>query len=246
MVLTEEKKNTVPLIDAANAARRHLLSEDSLRRMRLLPIAPPVARTAEGSGTFTYYFDPNKVKEAPANYKYGKRLSDPVLADKPHAPAGEARRVSARQAAAQGLFPTEVLVRMYYEPTEAPVAYYVKKSGERVELYDRTACRRLPLPCAKCGDAVRYRAKLCRSCYETELAERRKAGDKKRTAYYGMDRSRVLFFDLELTGVFDHDEILSVSIVNGNGETVLHTLTRPSGKSAGSAPRKFTASHPKW
>lgn len=226
-ILTEAKKNTVPLIDAAEAARRHLLSEDSLRRMRLLPVGAPVARTAAENGAFTYYFDPSKVKEAPANYKYGRKLSDTAPADKPRAPVGEVHRVSARQAAAQGLFPREVLARMYYEPTEAPVAYYVKKSGERVELYDRAACRRLPLPCAKCGGDVRYRAKLCRSCYNAELTKRREAGDKKRSAYYGMDKSRVLFFDLELTGVYDHDEILSVSIINGNGETVLHTLTRP-------------------
>ena len=226
-ILTEAKKNTVPLVDGAQAARCHLLSEDSLRRMRLLPTSPPVARTAEENGSFTYYFDPNKVKEAPAGYKYGKKLSDTAPSRKGGHATGEIRRISARQAAAQGLYPKEVLARMYYEPTEAPAAYYIKKSGERVELYDRAACRRLPLPCAKCGGEVRYRAKLCRSCYQTELAKRCAVGDKKRTAYYGMDRSRVLFFDLELTGVYEHDEILSVSIINGNGETVLHTLTRP-------------------
>jgi DNA polymerase III epsilon subunit-like protein len=42
-----------------------------------------------------------------------------------------------------------------------------------------------------------------------------------------MDRSRVLFFDLELTGFYDHDEIISISIFNALGEKIMDTLVRP-------------------
>ncbi len=237
-VLTEEKKHTVPLITKEAAARRHLLSEESLRRMRLMPLGAPVAHTLDENGAATYYFDPNKVKEAPQGYRYGKPLSERPLREQP-AKTDEPRRVSARSAAAKGLYPAEVLANMYYEPTEPPVAYYVKKSGERVMLYDRETCRRLPLPCTKCGGGERYRQKLCESCYKKELSLRRRVGDAKRAAYYGKKRERVLFFDLELTGVYDHDEILSVSIINGKGETVLHTLTKPQRKKRWSKTEKI-------
>ena len=42
-----------------------------------------------------------------------------------------------------------------------------------------------------------------------------------------MKRERVLFFDLELTGVYHHDEILSVSITDGTGRIIMDTLVRP-------------------
>ena len=225
--ITKSQKHTVPLISPKQAQQRHLLSEESLQKMRLVPCGAPVARAALKDGAVTYYFDPNKVKEAPPNYKYGKGFSAAAPDRDAEERGNEPRRVSPRQAAVEGLYTAEVLSRMYYEPPATPSAYYIKKSGERVLLFDRAACRRLPLPCAKCGNTPRYRAKLCEKCFKSELAVRRAAGDQKRGAYYGMDPARVLFFDLELTGVYDHDEILSVSIVNGHGQTVLHTLTRP-------------------
>ena len=45
-----------------------------------------------------------------------------------------------------------------------------------------------------------------------------------------MKRERVLFFDLELTGVYDHDEILSISITDGNGKIIMDTLVKPAHK----------------
>lgn len=42
-----------------------------------------------------------------------------------------------------------------------------------------------------------------------------------------MQRERVLFFDLELTGIYDHDEILSISIVDATGKVIMDTLIRP-------------------
>ena len=54
-----------------------------------------------------------------------------------------------------------------------------------------------------------------------------------------MARERVLFFDLEMTGVYDHDEVLSVTVVNGHGETLLDTLTRPQRKKRWRATEKI-------
>ena len=84
--------------------------------------------------------------------------------------------------------------------------------------------------CVKCGKDIRYRHKLCRACYEEELAQRRVEGDAHRAAYYHAKREKTLFFDLELTGVYDHDEILSISITDGTGKVLMDTLVRPTHK----------------
>ena len=59
------------------------------------------------------------------------------------------------------------------------------------------------------------------------MVVRRALGDQHRNAEYFMDRERVLFFDLELTGFYDRDEIISVSIVNGREELVMNTFVKP-------------------
>lgn len=223
MEITETKRQALPLISREEAARRHLLTARALATMHLLPTAEPVARAVLPEGEELYYHpDRVKVEEArPARSKDKKAAPPPTAAD------GTPATLNAKQAEQLGYFTKEVLLRAYYEPTDEPVAFLQKRNGQRVPLFDRATCRRLPLPCVKCGSRERYRAKLCRTCYEKELALKRRAGDARRDAHYGMSRERVLFFDLELTGVFDHDEILSVSIVNGKGETVFHSLTRP-------------------
>ena len=81
--------------------------------------------------------------------------------------------------------------------------------------------------CIKCGKDVRFKKKLCKSCYEEELAVRRAEGDIHRNASYGMQRERVLFFDLELTGFYDRDEIISISICDGTGKIIMNTYVRP-------------------
>ena len=48
-----------------------------------------------------------------------------------------------------------------------------------------------------------------------------------------MKRERVLFFDLELTGVYDHDEILSISITDGTGKVCDFTLAELKALDAG-------------
>lgn len=203
----------LPRIDPKLAAKRHLLSEAELKKLRLLPNGAPVA-CAKAEHGIVYYFDPGRVSPAPPEAP--KRLT----------PGGKLPQMRLQNAMKQGYYPKKDLLEMYYEPTEGPVAYCLRH-GEEIALFDKTTCRRMPLPCIRCGDPVRYRAKLCRACFEKELASRREAGDRHRNAAYGMDRKKVLFFDLELTGLYDYDEILSVTLTDGTGAVVLDTLVRP-------------------
>jgi DNA polymerase-3 subunit epsilon len=115
---------------------------------------------------------------------------------------------------------------MNYEAVEEPVAYTMR-DGEQVFFYDKHTASRLPLMCVKCGKDVRFQRKLCRACFEEDMIVRRAQGDEHRNAEYFMDPKRVLFFDLELTGFYDHDEIISISILNGCNELVMNTFVKP-------------------
>lgn len=203
----------LPRIGEKEAKNRHLLSGGDLEKLHLSPTGAPVACTMLPEGGVIYYYDPNRVEPAAPPQKPRLSPENPV-------------KLKLQNAIKEGYFPRETLLQMYYEPTEGPVAFCIRH-GEEVPLFDKTTCRRLPLPCAKCGNPVRYRAKLCRSCYEAQMAEKRAEGDRYRGAAYGMARERVLFFDLEMTGLYEHDEVLSVTVADGNGNTVFDTLVRP-------------------
>jgi DNA polymerase III epsilon subunit-like protein len=135
--------------------------------------------------------------------------------------------MSVKNAAANGYYTEERLRRMHYEVIEEPVAYTVKADQSVLYFFDKKTAKRLPLNCVRCGKDIRYKKKLCVACYEQEMALRRIEGDAHRNAHYEMDRRKVLFFDLELTGFYDHDEILSVTIVDATGELIMDTLVRP-------------------
>jgi len=99
--------------------------------------------------------------------------------------------------------------------------------GDKIFLYDIRTCKRNPLKCTRCGIGERFKNKLCRSCYEKDMLIRRKAGDAYRASVKGIDRGKAIFFDLELTGVYPYDEIISVSITDGFGNEIMDTLVRP-------------------
>ena len=226
-VTKQEKSKDLPFISEQEAARRHLLSAQMLQKLHLMPTTAPVARCNAKNGEIIYY-NPEKVREAPTSHWYKKKEQPERVAPTP--PSGEVRRMSVRHAASLGYFSAPTLARMYYEPTEGPVAFYINKNGTRVDLFDRATCRRLPLPCVKCGNGTRFRAKLCEACYREEMDARRREGDRRRAAKYGASREKTLFFDLEMTGVYSHDEVLSVTIMNADGKLLFHSLTRPERK----------------
>ncbi len=213
---------SIPCISKNEAAARNLLTREELSQMHLLPVGEPVAFTYLDDSTVTYYFNPENVTEAPPELWYGAKKETLTLES-----GSVIDRMSVKRAAAYGYYTRERLKTMNCEPVEEPVAYTVRSDGSVVYFYDKKTASRLPLMCVKCGKNIRFKKKLCRECYEEDLAERRIEGDAHRNAHYEMDRSRVLFFDLELTGFYDRDEILSISIVNGHGELVMNTLVRP-------------------
>ena len=248
-VVTLRSGAKIPRVKKKDIESGKYITRSTLMQMHLSPKGDPVAFDTNEDGSLVYYFDPSRVTETPPELWY--RDAD----DKPYAVEeqkndGRSRRqerparteedeeltlesgsviyrMSTRRAASYGYYTKERLSQMMYETAEEPVAFTRKGDDTVVYFYDKRTANRLPLLCVKCGRDVRFRRKLCRECYELDLAERRAEGDAHRSAYYGMDRERVLFFDLELTGVYSHDEIISISIVDGTGKLIMDTLIKP-------------------
>lgn len=192
--------------------------------MHLMPSGDPIAFDVAPDGDIIYYFDPARVVEAPPENWYFPRAKKDTLTLPSGAVIG---RMSTKNAASCGYFSAERLSKMHYEPIEEPVAYTVRSDKSILYFYDKRTANKLPQMCVKCGKDVRYKKKLCEACYNEDLAIRRAEGDAYRATYFGKDRARILFFDLELTGFYDRDEILSITIVNGFGELIMDTLVRP-------------------
>ncbi len=214
---------TISLLKKSDPDYRKYLTRTTLSQLHLQPGGDPVAFSySPGGKDIVFYFDPLFVKEAPPEAWYGRGSDTLTL------PSGNViEKMSTRRAAENGYYSRERLAQMFYNPIEEPVAYTVKSSGETVWFYDKKTALRLPMMCIKCGKDVRFKQKLCEACYEEDLAIRRAEGEIHRNAFYGMDKSRVLFFDLELTGFYARDEIISISIVNGAGELIMNTLVKP-------------------
>ena len=218
---------TIPHLSRAEADKKHYLTRGVLTQMHLMPNGDPAAFDTAEDGSIIYYFDPNKVVEAPPEQWYFPRARKE---EKSLESGSVIERMSIKRAASCGYYTKERLAQMHYETVEEPVAFTVKGDGTTLYFYDKKTAIRLPLPCVKCGKDVRFRKKLCRACYEEDLAERRAEGDIHRNAFYGMDRERVIFFDLELTGVYNHDEILSISITDATGKVIMDTFVKPAHK----------------
>ena len=216
----------IPHLTRAEADRKNYLTRGTLTQMHLMPNGDPAAFDTADDGSIIYYFDPNRVVEAPPEQWYSPRSKKE---EKSLDSGSVIERMSIKRAAANGYYTKERLAQMHYETVEEPVAFTVK-GDKTIYFYDKKTAIRLPLACIKCGNDVRYRKKLCRACYAEDLAERRAEGDIHRNAYYGMKRERVIFFDLELTGVYDHDEIISISITDATGKIIMDTYVHPTHK----------------
>jgi DNA polymerase-3 subunit epsilon len=218
---------SIPEITNADAERKNLLTREVLNRMHLMPSGDPAAYGTNEDGSITYFFDPARVTEAPPELWYApERKSETMELES----GAVITRMSTKRAAACGYYTAERLSQMHYDVIEEPVAYTLRNDKSVIYFYDKKTAIRQPLMCVKCGRDVRYRRKLCKACFDEDLAIRRAEGDLHRSAVYGMKRERVLFFDLELTGVYDHDEILSISITDGTGRIVMDTLVKPAHK----------------
>ncbi len=216
----------IPQISPDEARSRGLLSATLLRRMHLEPTGDPVARVTEENGIERYYYHPQRVREAtPANW-YQKPAEKPV--DPIRLENGKIiGRMGYKRAALMGYYTKEALKLKHYDANGDPVAYLKRYDGTIVYFYDKEIAIRQPRFCVRCRRNIRYRNKLCRDCYEKEMAVRRAEGDARRAEHYHASRSKTLFFDLELTGVYSYDEILSVSIMDGTGKMLMNTLVKP-------------------
>ena len=218
---------TIPKLAPEEAERRCYLTREMLDLMHLAPVGQPVACSGKGEDVI-FYYDPARVTEAAPELWYKPLVEQHEPVDVIELESGaEVEKLSTKRAAAMGFYTRERLDQMNYDVVEEPVAYNLRSDGTMIYFYDKRTAVRRPLKCTVCGKDVRYKRKMCRACFERDLAIRRAEGDAHREKHYNMERERVLFFDLELTGVYDHDEIISVSITNGCGEVLMDTLVRP-------------------
>ena len=221
---------SVPKMTPEEANRRSYLSKDMLDMMHLSPVGNPVACSGEGDN-LVFYYDPARVTETAPELWYRPMMDEHEPVDVIELESGaEVEKLSTKRAAAMGFYTAERLDQMNYDVVAEPVAYNLRSDGSMIYFYDKRTAVRRPLKCIACGKDVRYKRKMCRACFERDLAIRRTEGDAYRAQSFGMKRERVLFFDLELTGVYDHDEIISVSITNANGEILMDTLVKPARK----------------
>ena len=215
---------TIHEISKDEANSKNYLTRQALTKMHLMPSGEPIAFEIAPDGNIIYYFAPDKVVEAPPEMWYAPRAKvEPITLES----GTVIERMSIKRAASCGYYTKERLLQMNYETVEEPVAYTVKADKSTIYFYDKRTAKRLPLMCVKCGQHVRFKKKLCEACYEEDMAIRRAEGDAHRSAYYGMDPEKVLFFDLELTGFYDRDEILSITIVDATGKLIMDTLVKP-------------------
>lgn len=215
---------SVPAIDPSTAEKKNYLSRSDLFTLHLMPSGDPVAFSDNADGSIKFYFDSRSITEAPPELWYAE---NPRAKETYRLESGSILpRMNVRRAASQGFYTKDRLLQMNHEVIEEPVAYS-RRGSELVFFYDKRTATRLPLMCVKCGQAVRYKRKLCEACYAEDLKIRIAEGDAHRAAAYGMKRERVLFFDLELTGFYDRDEIISISIIDGNGKVVMDTFVKP-------------------
>lgn len=215
---------TIYQVSAAEAEKKNYLTRRMLTTLHLMPLGDPVAYNISDDGSMIYYFDAERVVEAPPEtWYFPTARKDTITLES----GTVIPRMSTKNAAAAHFYTADRLRRMHYEPIEEPVAYTLRADKTVLYFYDKRTANKLPQPCIKCGKDIRFKRKLCEKCYAEDMAIRRIEGDAHRNAFYNMDRSRILFFDLELTGFYDRDEILSITIIDGNANLIMDTLVKP-------------------
>lgn len=181
----------IPQVRKTDAEKKNYLTGAMLDMMHLMPKGDPIGYDLSESGETEFFYDPERVTVAPVGRwnRPEPAVAEPEEEPLPELPmndpitlesGNEIGRLNVRRAAQLGLYSGERLAAMHYETAEEPRAYYKKSDGTLVYLYDRRTASRLPLPCTKCGKGERYRHKLCRACYEEEMAVRRAEGDAHR------------------------------------------------------------------
>ena len=160
----------IPRIAPEEAERRCYLSKTMLNLMHLSPVGDPVACSGEGE-ELTFYYDPARVTEAAPELWYKPMMEEHEPVDVIELPGGaEVEKLSTKRAAAMGFYTRERLDQMNYDVVAEPVAYNTRSDGSMIYFYDKRTAVRRPLKCTVCGKDVRYKRKMCRACFERDLA----------------------------------------------------------------------------
>ncbi len=223
--LAKHKQLSIPCITKKQAEIKSYLSRSDLETMHLMPTQGPVAYSIDEGENVVFYFSYENVDAIPTEMLSTQSTRKQMMT----LPSGrQIERMTVKRAFTFGYYTEERLKAMNYEPVEEPVAYTVRFTDKSVcYFYDKKTALKLPMMCIRCLKKVRFKRKLCKECYEEDLEIRRAEGDKLRSAFYNADRERTLFFDLELTGFYDRDEILSISIIDGYGKIIMDTMVKP-------------------
>lgn len=144
--------------------------------------------------------------------------------------------VSFKEARSRGLYTASALRQKHLKPLAAPVGA-IRNGRRRVKLYDiketgkleekEAAARRLGR-CSVCGGVTGSESGVCHKCVQAQKNQAECSlyeAEKARAA--SADLSKMVFLDLEMTGDSRADEILSVSMTDGNGKVLLDTLIHP-------------------
>jgi DNA polymerase-3 subunit epsilon len=223
--LAKHTQLNIPCITQKQAEAKSYLCRADLETMHLMPTQGPVAYSIDEGENIIFYFSYENVDAIPIELFLTRNIRKQTMTLQS---GREIERMSVKRAASFGYYTEERLKAMNYEPIEEPVAYTIHFTDKTVcYFFDKKTALKLPMMCIRCLKNVRYKRKLCQECYEEDLAIRRAEGDKLRGAYYNAEREKTLFFDLELTGFYDRDEILSISIVDGNGKIIMDTIIKP-------------------
>ena len=179
---------SIPKMSPEEADRRSYLTKEMLDMMHLSPVGQPAACSGEGDD-LTFYYDPARVTEAAPELWYKPMMDEHEPVDVIELDSGaEVEKLSTKRAAAMGFYTRERLDQMNYDVVEEPVAYNLRSDGTMIYFYDKRTAVRRPLKCTVCGKDVRYKRKMCRACFERDLAIRRAEGDAHRDAKHRVAR----------------------------------------------------------
>lgn len=146
----------------------------------------------------------------------------------------ERNYVTFKEAKAAGYVTFAQLKKNQQKPSGPPAAYVRTPKG-LVCLFDpnkikdnKPARNHQRAACRSCGALTSNLSGLCRKCTQLErLRQEKGAFASEKTVAEKRDLSRMVFLDLEMTGDAKADEILSVSITDGNGKVLMDSLVHP-------------------
>ena len=133
---------TIPEISRKDADKKKYLTRNILTQLHLMPSGDPVAFENASDGSVIYYFDPQKVVEAPPELWYSEvgDSSETMILES----GTEIKRMTVKRAAIFGYYTKEHLESLNYEIVDEPVAYSYKRNKDIVFFYDKKMAIRLP------------------------------------------------------------------------------------------------------